>query len=219
MSSKDPKKKEISITIADGKCVVASVNTACVVAFYCTAAEERFNESTPFLHLLTAVLKLNGLGQCNTKDEVKELLGEALMWFLFMHFVHKQDGSRSIPCTWLKDHEWSNRGPDRPLDEWVSIMSGIREKTAKLSASFARYNATALAKREMMSLMTIIPLAGVVVYDRTNPGEDLRALCDMYKLSPRECFEAVVLKRVNTLEHTHKQLCGKQNQIVLSEGK
>lgn len=207
--------KEVSITIEDAKCVVASPEAACVTAFYATSEDERSDMYQPMLRLLAAVLRLNGLGQCNTKEEVKELLGETLLWFFCIHFVYAQEGDRSVSCKWFKSHEWSTRGPDRCYDEWTCIMGGVREKTARLAGVFCRYGSTSPKVRSLTSASTLMPSASTIVHDRTVPGEDLRALCDMYKLSPRECFEAAVLKRKDILDATHKKFCGKNKQKKL----
>lgn len=201
--------KEISIDIEGDVCVVASVEAACVAAFYATSDAERHDMHTPFLHLLASFMRLEGLGRCETIEEVKELLGEALLWMFFIHFVHVQEGSRTINCKWFKSHEWSTRGPDRSLSDWRSIMGGLREKGARFAGVLARYAVTSPKARTMTSATTLVPAASDIVHDRVN-GEDLRSLCDMYKLSPRECFEAAILKRRHVLESTHKKLSDKK---------
>lgn len=202
------------ITLDGEECIIPTPYHACVTAFYSVQDMERSNICIPFMHLFAAILRLNGLGACETKQEVKEALGEAMLWCFGIHYTHARINGKEQPCVWFKSDAWSHRGPDRSLDEWVTIMSGLREKTAKLATTAARFAMTPERVRLLTGHSTIIPPITSIIHDAASPGEDLRALCDMYKLSPRECFEAAVLKRKDILDVIHKRFFGKKNQKV-----
>lgn len=201
--------KELKATMDGNTCTVATTQAATICAYHATTDGERSDMGATAVNLLSALMSLNDLGRCETKEEVKELLGEAVLWLMFMHFVHVQEGDKDIPCKWLKGDDWAVRGPDRGLDQWATIMVELREKTNILAKAFCRYHGTAVERRGMVSKLALQPVFPVILFDRKNPGGDVKALCDMYKLSPRECYEAAFLKRKDTFIRNHKKTQGK----------
>ena len=204
--------KEVSITVDEKKIVVATVDAACVSAFYSTSELERPNPYVTFMRLTTAILRLNGLGKCNTKDEVKERIGEAILWLCMLHFTHMHKNGKPMPCKWFKQDEWAVRGPDRGYEEWAHIMNEIREKTENLTDVAAKFLGMPAAAQVMSRMNSLLPAMTAIIHDRDNPGGDIRSLCDMYKVSPRECYESAVLRRKDTLNAIHKKYCGRENQ-------
>ena len=192
------------ISVEGEKVVVASLSAACVSSFYSTSEAERCDIGTTFLWTVAAFTALDRLWECDTKEEAKGVVGEALLWSLMLHFIHTQEGDRAIQCKWLKSHEWSSRPPDADIEIYKEALRELHAKVVRLVPVAARYCPLPAKNKPLASATSLMPLVGSMVHDRTRPHADLRAVCGYLKVSPRECFEQAIYNRREILAHTHK---------------
>jgi hypothetical protein len=192
------------ISVEGERVVVPTVDAACVSAFYATTNAERADTGTVFLWTVAAFTSLDRLWECDTKEEARAVLGEALLWALAVHFVFGSEGDRAIQCKWLKSHEWSSRPPDADIEIYKDALRELRAKVVRLVPVAARYCPLPAKNKPLASATSLMPLVGSMVHDRTRPHADLRTVCGYLKVSPRECFEQAIYNRREILAHTHK---------------
>lgn len=209
--SKAPKDSQ-EIAVEGDRVVVATIDAACVSAFYATSEGERCDIGTTFLWTVSAFAALEKLWECDTKEQASGLVGEAILWCLFMHFVHVSEGDRAVRCPWFKSHEWSARPADTDLDGMREATRELRSKMSRLVPVAARFCATSPKAKELVASTSLMPLVASMVNDRDLPGTDLKAICGWLKTSPRECFERAVFNRKDTLEQTYKRFKRKDRE-------
>lgn len=195
------------ISVDADKVVVGTIDAACVASFYATNPSERCDFGTTFLHLAHAVGRLGALGEAETLDDVRALLGEALLWAFGCYYIHGRDPVtlKASPCKWLKSHEWSTRGPDATHEDLGSAMQEVRTKLVKITGLAALYCGTPNKNQPALARNSLLPVLGELVNDRHTEAADLRTMCAFYKLSPRACLEEAILRRKRKLERTHKE--------------
>lgn len=195
----------------DGKVSISTLPQAMTASYYATSAGERSDFAAPLFKFASSLMRVTAIGRCETAEEAKHVLGEALLWYFFQEFLYSHearnnfDAKTKITCAYTTS-QWSHRGSDTDFGQLTDALERIRVKSAAFTDACVRFCATADNMREKTGPLLILHPARAIAHDKGEEDADLRTVMSYFKWSPRECLEAAVNTRISILEKMHDEV-------------
>lgn len=199
----------------DGSVTISTQEQAMTAAYFAASKGETSDFAAPLFKFSASLHRVTAIGRCETREEAKLVLGEALLWYYFQEFLFAHDARNNYEIrgkvrTAFNSNQWNHRGADADIGQFTDALECLRVKAAKFCDSCVRYCATSPQVRERTGALLIAQPAREIVHDTSMECADLRTVMNYLKLSPRECMEAAVAARAQILEAAHDAL-GAQN--------